>query len=133
MKATRVCLSAALSALLLAACDATPQGPEVDGAALYADNCLVCHQADGGGVPFMQPPLDGSSVVLGEARDLADFVLNGTVDREDWQSDYQNRMPGFAHLGDADLAAILTYVRGSFGNSAGAVSAEDVAAARAGD
>ena len=133
MKATRACLSAALSALLLVACDATPQGPEVDGAALYADNCLVCHQVDGGGVPFMQPPLDGSAVALDDPEVFADFVLRGTIDREDWASDYQNRMPGFAHLGDADLAAILSYVRKSFGNDAGPVSADEVAAARAGN
>ncbi len=31
----------------------------------YRDNCLVCHQADGGGVPFMQPALVGSALVRG--------------------------------------------------------------------
>jgi mono/diheme cytochrome c family protein len=45
---------------------------------------------------------------------------------------YMNRMPPLgARLSDPEIAAILTYVRGSWGNRAGAVTPETVARVRA--
>jgi mono/diheme cytochrome c family protein len=44
---------------------------------------------------------------------------------------YNGQMPPWQQLSDAELAAVLSYVRTSFGNSAGAISAADVAAERA--
>ena len=45
--------------------------------------------------------------------------------------DYNGVMPSLGHLPDADLAAALTYVFGSWGNDGAAVSVEEVAAMRA--
>jgi thiosulfate dehydrogenase len=45
-------------------------------------------------------------------------------------SDVGNVMPPFRHLPDADLAAILTYIRQKFGNGAPPVTAAEVAEAR---
>jgi mono/diheme cytochrome c family protein len=102
------------------------------GQRLYGKHCLSCHQADGGGVPNMQPPIAGGTWVQGDARALALFVMTGGFDsasRKD--SDVGNVMPPFRQLADADLAAILTYIREKFGNSASAVTAAEVAEARA--
>lgn len=109
------------------AADAAPSGEQ-----LYRRHCLQCHQADGWGVPNMQPPIVGGTWVAGDARALALFVMTGGFDsagRKD--SDVHNVMPPFRQLSDADLAGILTFIRAKFGKGASPVSADEVAAARA--
>lgn len=103
-----------------------------DGAALYRENCAVCHMADGGGVPHMQPPLAGSAIANGDAGAVIARVLLGSDADVPGSGRYANMMPGFAHLGDDDIAAVITHVRASFGNRAAAVGAEQVAATRSG-
>ena len=128
------CAVVAVSLVLLSACASeraapTPADP---GQAGYAANCLTCHQADGGGVPGFQPPLVGSAWVHGDAQTLAAFVLSGgfsSAARKESAS--SNVMPPFSQLDDRTLAAILTYVRANFGDHAGPVGVEQVAAARA--
>ena len=102
-----------------------------DGQALYGKHCLSCHQADGYGVPNMQPAIVGGTWVGGDARSLAMFVMTGGFDSASRkESDNHNVMPGFAQLTDEDLAAILTFIRAKFGKGASPVSAADVAETR---
>lgn len=103
---------------------------ETAGARLYGEHCLTCHQADGYGVPFQQPALAESEVVLGESKALIQYVLAGTEFSEPGTSEWSNVMPGFPQLSDRELAAVLTYIRQSFGNAADAVSEHDVRGAR---
>src|SRR3982751_2580470 len=117
---------------------ASAQNPAHDsrtpGQRLYGVHCLSCHQADGGGVPNMQPAIAGGTWVKGDVRALALFVMSGGFDsasRKD--SDVGNVMPPFRGLADADLAAILTFIRQKFGDDSSSVSAADVAAARGSD
>jgi mono/diheme cytochrome c family protein len=111
---------------------ASPGARAADGQQLYARHCLSCHQADGGGVPNMQPAIAGGPWVLGDARALTLFVMTGGFDSaQRKESDAHNMMPAFAHLPDGDLAAILTFIRAKFGKGASPVSEEEVAAARA--
>ncbi len=101
------------------------------GQRLYGEHCLSCHQADGGGVPNMQPAIAGGTWVKGDARPLALFVMSGGFDsasRKD--SSVGNVMPPFRQLADADLAEILTYIRQKFGDGASPVTAAEVAEAR---
>ena len=94
-------------------------------------HCLSCHQADGGGVPNMQPAIAGGTWVKGDSRALALFVMSGGFDsasRKD--SSVGNVMPPFRQLADADLAEILTYIRQKFGDGASPVTAAEVAEAR---
>ena len=105
----------------------TPAGQQA-----YARHCLTCHQADGYGVPNMQPAITGGTWVQGEVQALALFVMTGgfnSAERKEGES--HNVMPAFRHLSDEDLAAILSYIRQKFGKGASAVSVADVAAARA--
>ncbi|MEO8019510.1 MAG: cytochrome c [Pseudomonadota bacterium] len=123
------CVSAGETPAPAAAGPATDSRPA--GQRLYAAHCLSCHQANGRGVPNMQPAIAGGAWVQGDARALALFVMSGGFDsasRKD--SDMGNVMPAFRQLPDADLAEILTYVRQKFGNGASAVTAAEVAAAR---
>ena len=106
-------------------------GEPAPGQLLYNKHCLTCHQADGGGVPNMQPAIAGGTWVKGDARALALFVLSGGFDSASRKnSDVGNVMPPFRQLDDTDLAAILTYIRQKFGEGSSTVSAADVAQAR---
>jgi len=108
-----------------------PADTRPPGQRLYAKHCLPCHQADGGGVPNMQPPIVGGTWVKGDSQALALFVMSGgfnSAERKDSAND--NVMPEFRQLPDADLAEILSYIRAKFGGGGSAVTAADVAAAR---
>lgn len=95
----------------------------VDGAALYKQTCAACHQDNGKGIAGAFPPLAGSSVVNKEDTELLiRIVLQGYNARPDY-----GVMPPFGdQLNDAEIAAILTHERSSWGNSASEVKEEDV-------
>lgn len=105
---------------------------EPDGFQVYERNCLNCHQADGQGVPGMQPGLVNSPWLAADGTALAAFVLSGGFDsmsRTDGGGD--NVMPPFRHLGNSELAAVLSYIRAEFGVTADPVTVREVQAARA--
>jgi mono/diheme cytochrome c family protein len=103
------------------------------GEQVYKTVCVACHQPNGLGLPNVFPPIAKTEYVIGDPKRFAAMVLKGvagpiTVDGKL----YTNMMPGQeALLTDEKIAAVLTYVRASFGNQAPAVSAEVVKAARA--
>ena len=102
------------------------------GEAVYLANCAACHQPDGSGLTGAFPPLAGSDYLLGDRKKVlsaAMFGLSGPITVNG--VDYNGVMPSLGHLPDADLAAALTYVLGSWGNTGAAVSVEEVAALRA--
>lgn len=104
----------------------------VDGGTVYAANCVACHQANGQGLAGAFPPLDGSGWVLAEPELPAQILVHGlqgpmTVKGES----YSGVMPAMAHLSDEELAAVLTYIRSSWSNTASAVDAEFFVEARA--
>lgn len=129
-------MRAASAGLVLAVWLAAPVGAQELGPAVYADHCLTCHQADGGGVPFLQPPLgppeamDGPSLVVGPVAPLVEFLLLGSAARGQAAGAWGNDMPGFEYLSDDELAAVATYIRSNFGNDAGPVAPADVADGR---
>ena len=104
-----------------------------DGATIFAARCAACHQATGAGLPGVFPPLAGSNWVNGRDTTVIQIVLHGiqgslTVNG----GKYNGAMPTFgAQLSDAEIAAVLTHVRSQWGNKAGAVGAQEVAAQRA--
>jgi mono/diheme cytochrome c family protein len=105
-------------------------GP-INGATVFAGTCQACHQANGEGAPGMFPPLAGSEFVNGDAGRLARIVLNGLTGPVIVRgATFNGQMPPWKQLSDAELAAVLTYVRSSWGNSAGPVAPPDVAAER---
>ncbi len=109
----------------------SPLHPALDGKILYTQICLGCHQEDGGGVPSMNPPLIGTSYVLGDKTELISIILKGLSGKVKINGKtYSNIMASQAYLKDDQIAAILTYVRSSFGNSASAIKPEEVKAVR---
>ena len=101
------------------------------GKSVYTQNCLTCHMADGLGVDGLNPPLAKTDYVLGDKTRLTNVLLNGLKGVDIDGEEYHNAMPAQTHLTDAQMAAVLTYVRNSFGNKASAVTVADVKAARA--
>ena len=119
---------------LVAACGGTnaPAEPPVGpGAALYARYCVACHMPDGSAREGLRPALALSPTVNGPVPALAVWVMYGERPATLPGRPYPSVMPRYATLKDDELAAILSYVRGAFGNSAAAVGAADIAALRA--
>lgn len=102
------------------------------GQIVYTKTCLTCHQADGSGVPSMNPPLIKTKWVLGAKSVLIHQVLKGSSGTVEIDGDtFHNTMPPQPQLTDQQIADVLTYVRHSFGNKASAVSVAEVKAVRA--
>lgn len=98
------------------------------GRALYVDNCSACHTTAGTGVPGMFPSLKGNaSVQSAEPASLIRVVLQGAPSAATNAAPTSPAMPSFAwKLSDDEIAAVLTYVRNSWGNAAAGVTAGDV-------
>ena len=104
---------------------------KMNGKKIYETRCLVCHQSDGGGVPNMNPPLDGASNVNGKdiAR-LVKIIRNGYDERVALDGMYYNNaMTANPDLKEDAIADVLTYIRASWSNKAGAVTISQVKAA----
>ncbi len=110
----------------------------VKGQRLYSREgyCTTCHQPDGKGLPASGfPPLRGTNWVLGSEERLIKLVLNGLQGPiEVIGKTYPGQVPMTpfgAMINDEEIAAVLTYVRNSFGNNATAVTPARVKAVRA--
>jgi mono/diheme cytochrome c family protein len=103
-----------------------------NGAELYAANCVACHQASGAGLAGAFPPLAGSEWVLGPDKVPANILLHGITGKLTVKGvSYNGAMPSFKDkFDDFEVAAVLSYVRSSFGNTAASVSPEVVKAER---
>jgi mono/diheme cytochrome c family protein len=103
----------------------------VDGKQVFSANCVACHQATGKGLPGVFPPLAGSEWVQGNERVVANILLHG-IDGEITVegNTFKGQMPSFKQLGDAELAAVATYVRSDWGNKAAPIKPEVFAAER---
>ena len=120
-----------IAALLLAAgcagaagasAQAAPPTPPLaaDGKALFMKNCAACHQASGRGIPGAFPALAGNAFVQGRAGEVAAVLLKG-----------RGGMPDFSDsLSDRDIAAVLSFVRASWGNAGAPLAEAEVLAQR---
>jgi mono/diheme cytochrome c family protein len=104
------------------------------GRKVFEQVCGTCHGVDGLGKPGQAPPLAGSEWVKAKGYNrLAHIPLAGisgtlSVAGKDWNLPMAAMG---AALSDADLANVLTYIRGSWGNKAGEVTADNIKAVRA--
>ncbi|WP_342131546.1 cytochrome c [Hydrogenophaga sp. OTU3427] len=104
------------------------------GAQLYGNLCASCHGERGEGIANAYPALAGNrAVLMGSPANLVQTVLNGGFSPATAGHPRPYGMPPYLlSLSDADIAAVLTHVRGSWGNQAGAVGELDVLQLRGG-
>ena len=122
---------------LLASCTTpSPQpheSPQVaKGKALYLVSCSACHQPNGQGLEGIAPPLAGTRWPSKSEDRLARIVLHGirgpiTVAGKE----YNLEMPAMGFFMDQDIAAILTYIRDTWGKPSRPVTRETIGKIRA--
>ena len=98
------------------------------GGKLYDQHCASCHGDQGQGVPSMVPALAGNrAVLLDSPNNLVQIIRMGGFLPSTSGNPQPFGMPPFSQvLTDDDIAAVTTYVRQSWGNSASSVSSFDV-------
>ncbi|HYF20976.1 MAG TPA: cytochrome c [Ramlibacter sp.] len=129
-----------LKALPQAQPPATPPAREVPrelaerGARIYGEHCAQCHGERGEGVRGAYPPLAGNrAVTLPITANLVQVVLGGGYPPATAGNPRPFGMPPYVMLlNEADVAAVLTHIRTSWGNRAAPVRELDVAQQRGG-
>ena len=82
------------------------------GQGVYATNCAGCHQDNGQGAPHVAAALAGSKIVTGRPDMSLRVLLNGK------EGSIGEMPPLGQSLSDEQLAQVLTFVRGNWGNTA---------------
>lgn len=109
-----------------------PKALIAEGETIYTAVCAACHQATGTGLPGAFPPLAGSDWVTGPEEKIILPVLHGLVGEiivngETWNG----AMPAQgATLDDRKIAAVISYIRSAWGNSAPPITPESVTTLR---
>ena len=113
-------IAAAIAVLALAVVGAVAAE---DGKKIYEAHCAACHQITGVGLPPAFPALKGSAIVNDKKNpsEQITLVLFGKA---------KTAMLPFKHLSDEQLAAVITYVRTSWGNGGGQVTVDQVTKVR---
>lgn len=108
-------------------------GPQVErviaqGKALYENQCIECHGSDGKGLPPHYPPLAGNrALTMAEPANAIQIVLNGGFPPGTEGNPRPYGMPPYSHvMNDDEVAAVVSYLRSSWGNKAGPVRASQV-------
>ena len=128
-------LATYLKALPVTASSQPVVAPSVSarGSKLYESRCAQCHGDSGQGVTDAYPALAGNrAVLMPQKTNLVQVVLNGGYAPATKGNPRPYGMPPFVlELNDADVAAVLTHLRSSWGNQANAVSELEVNRIRA--
>jgi mono/diheme cytochrome c family protein len=103
-----------------------------EGEQIYKDRCSGCHQDHGEGVPRVYPPLaNNEAILMRNPVNAIRMTLNCGFPPSTRGNPRPYGMPPFAHvLNDDQVAAVVTFIRGAWGNHAAPVSAVEVAGAR---
>jgi mono/diheme cytochrome c family protein len=104
----------------------------VAGAAIYRDQCSACHGIDGKGIAELFPSIADSSMVKSDDPSTSiRIVLRGARSVGTPAQPTAPGMPSYGRqLDDAQIAAVLTYMRNNWGSAAASVAAGDVARVR---
>ena len=113
----------------VAAPDATQMAAGMEA---YRATCSACHELNGEGSPGIFPPLPGNSnLQSSDPASIIRIVLDGAQSVTTPSVPNPATMPAYAaKMSDAEIAAVITYMRNAWGNSASAVTAEQIRAAR---
>lgn len=103
-----------------------------NGKQIYTQLCQACHQANGAGVSGAFPTLVGTTYVVDNDERLSGILLHGLVGELEIEGElYNGNMPAWGQqLNDEEVAAVINYIRTSFGNQADSISVESVQSVR---
>jgi mono/diheme cytochrome c family protein len=109
-----------------------PQAVMTAGAAVYAQNCIACHETDGSGAPRIYPPLPGNAnLQSANPSSMLRIILDGAQTVTTPRAPNAGSMPAYAaKFTDQEIADVLTYIRNSWGNAAPLVTPGEVKKAR---
>jgi mono/diheme cytochrome c family protein len=95
------------------------------GQAIFVDTCSACHTRNGSGIEHMFPRLaDNAIIKQSDPTTLVRIVLTGVRGAGTDAFPTSPAMPSFGYrLDDNQVAAVVTYIRNSWGNNASAVDA----------
>lgn len=112
--------------------DSVSLGQMQAGEPIYKDRCEKCHMASGRGGILSAPSLAGSAVVQAEdSASLINIIIYGPDAPKDIPMGSWETMKSYGDvLTDSEVAAVSNFIRGSWGNRAGPVNADDVARQR---
>ncbi|TFW27985.1 c-type cytochrome [Duganella callida] len=99
-----------------------------EGQRIYEARCAICHVSDGRGMPPHFPPLAANqSILMGSVVNPVRMILNGGYPPGTHKNPTPYGMPPFAQdLNDKEVAAVATYIRNAWGNSAAPVTPQQV-------
>lgn len=98
------------------------------GAVIYVEQCVVCHRADGQGMPRIFPALAGNSAVFAKnPQSIIQITLEGGRMPSNDTDAMAFAMPGFRHLSDQDITDVINFIRTAWTNQAPPIGGEDVA------
>ena len=102
------------------------------GQAIYAHQCIACHEADGSGAPRIYPPLPGNALLQSaNPSSTLRVILDGAQTVTTPRAPNKGSMPAYdKQLSDEQIAAVANYIRNSWGNAASLVTPPQVAKAR---
>lgn len=102
------------------------------GKAIFETNCATCHQAQGDGLPDAVPPLAKNAYVSGNPKAVIHTVLYGKKGPIKVNGKpYDATMPAWKKsLKPGEIAAVITFIRTSFGNKGKAVTEKQVLAVK---
>jgi len=102
------------------------------GEAIFVDTCMACHTRKGEGIPHVFPTLAGATIATqDDPSSLIHVVISGAQAAATASHPTAPTMPSFGYrLSDDQIAAVVTYVRNSWGNAASPVTADAVKAVR---
>lgn len=107
-----------------------PGTPMETGRLAYISACAGCHGVNGAGIPNVAPAMKGNATLaMDNPQTLIKVVLNGIPSQTFTNGQRMYAMPPFAHvIEDAEIAALITWIRAEWGGQATAVTTEQVAA-----
>ena len=104
----------------------------INGSVVYSANCSTCHGSTGAGQPGAFPPLAGNPLLSGDPAKVIAIVNNGLSGPVVIKGQtYNGQMPAWKNVLSANQrAAVITYVRTSWGNTGSVVTSGQVGAAK---
>ena len=96
------------------------------GQRLFESHCLNCHQPNGQGLPGLYPPIAKSDWVTGDAKRLIAILIRGANGPIVVNGNHYDGIMPPSGLDNRQIAEVLTWIRGNFGNKAEPVDVESV-------